>query len=226
MFLPIKQPRASNRLSSCYRILPWFHGRKQIHISSSEKYNEFTFPQFLLIQFLSDTGAHLFISCLCLRSLAKSHIRFSTLRIMIPGPGCFSLLQQHTAPVKISSITLLLRITLMWIQGFIIFLDSKACWSPKNQFLQPHSEGVPYLLIMFLIGSSTEYCSSFVSEFRFWGISATNWILLPAAADVYVSVHTVVHQEACNKLFPGQSFWVSKDFQTQLKCFISPQAQG
>lgn len=100
IFLPIKQPRASNHLSSCYRLLPWFYGRKQIYISSSEKYNDFIFPQFLLIQFFSDTGAHLFISRLCLLSLANSHIRVLTPRVMIPGPGCSSLLQQHAAPVK------------------------------------------------------------------------------------------------------------------------------
>lgn len=118
IFLPIKQPRASNCLSSCYRILPCFHGRKQIYISSSKKLNDFTFPQFLLIQFLSGTGAHLFISCLCLQSLAKSHIKFSTPRIMIPGPGCFSLLQQHTAPVKRPSLPcswgFLLRESMVW----------------------------------------------------------------------------------------------------------------
>lgn len=62
------------------------------------------FPSSSFIQFLSDTGAHLFISHLCLQSLANSHIRFLTPRIMVPGPGCFSLLQQHTAPVKLLSL--------------------------------------------------------------------------------------------------------------------------
>lgn len=126
IFLPIKQPRACHSLSSCYRILLWFHGRKQIYISSSEKYNDFTFPQFLLIQFLSDTGAHLFISRLCLQSLANSHMRFLTPRIMIPGPGCFYLLQQHTAPVK------LLSLPCFW--GFLL-CESTVCklfWIVKH----------------------------------------------------------------------------------------------
>lgn len=143
LFLPIKQPRASYHLSSCYRILPWFHGRKQIYISSSEKYNDFTFPQFLLIQFLSDTGAHLFISRLCLQSLANSHIRFLTPRIMIPGPGCFFPAPATHSTCKTAFITLLLGISLTWIHSLKIVLNSKAYWSPKNQLLQPHSEGVP-----------------------------------------------------------------------------------
>lgn len=96
------QASAFPTVTEYYHVFMW---RKQIYISSSEKYNDFTFPQFLLIRFLSEHRRTLiYFQSVFTKSCKRVTQEFWLPRIMIPGPGCFSLLHQHTAAVKLPSL--------------------------------------------------------------------------------------------------------------------------